>query len=445
MPRDWINVLKEPCTSVTVKFPVEKYGEKDQIETIKGVKIIHSNHHLPTFGGLKIMQNISHEDLEAHSIMNSFKASLHNIPFGGAVGCLYIDPLKYTYEEKVRIIRRFTVELWKRSMIGASTDVMGPDRGTDSRAMNIIHDTYKGVISNNSVEVEACVTGKSVSFGGLQDYEKAMAYSTAKCAEYVTKHLDNPKLKNTRLGVGGKKSIILHGLTRDSLKIIKCLPKDDFKVIGIVQGEEGCFNTLGFNVEEIHEYYLKNNKSLKGISKSLNDPREILSKTADIYLPTKELIVNKEIAQNLKCKIVFEASNFALSKEAIDEFKKRNLVVVPDILCNAGDIVMGYLEWLKNLEHRNLTLLFKRFDGNSRNTMIKMINRSDYGVLENPYAGPEETELIFSTLEEIVDNSFKKVLELCNENKDLSLRDASYMIALENIYNFYKTRGGVSI
>lgn len=444
MPKEWINVLKEPCTSVTVKFPIEYYN-KDEIETIKGIKIIHSNHNLPTFGGLKMIPDISDEDLEAHSIMNSFKASLHNIPFGGAIGCICVNSSKYTYEEKVGILRRFTVELWKRSMIGASTDVMGPDRGTDFRDMNIIQDTYKTVISNNSVENEACVTGKSVKFGGIKDYDKAAAYATAKCIEFVTKNLDNMKLKNRRLGRGGKQSIILHGLTRDSIKIINYLPKDDYKVIGIVEGDYGCFNTLGFNMEEIHDYYLKNNKSLQGISKTLNDPREILSKTADIYLPTKELIVDKEIAENLKCKIVFEGSNFSLNKEAIEKFKSRHLMVVPDLLCYAGDIIIGYLEWLKNLEHRNLTLLFKRFDSNSRNTMIKMIKTSDYGVIADHYAGPEENELIFSTLEEIVENSFKKVLDLCNENTELSLREASYMIALDNIYNFYKTRGGVSI
>lgn len=434
--------IKEPTTSVTVKFPVEK-NHLGEIETITGIRIIHSNHYLPSFGGLRLNNTLTYEDLEASAALNSYKAALHNVPFGGAIGCIFIDPTKYSYEEKVRIVRRYTVELWKRSMIGASTDIMGPDRGTDWKIMNIIQDTYKSVISHNSLEVDAVVTGKSIRFGGIRDTTNAAGFSAAKCAEYVLGNIDNEKFRDTKLGIGGKKSIILHGVTKNSVNLIKNLPKDDFKVIGIVDGKYGCFNTLGFDIDEIHEYFLKN-KSLKGISQTLHDPKEIICKKADFYIPAKEQIVTKEIAENLQCKIVLEASNFAIRKDAIDEFKNRKLVVVPDIISHSGELIIAYLEWLKNLEHRNLTLLFKRFDSNTRNTMVRMLTDSDYGILENIYTGPEESDLILSTLNEIVDNSFKTVLEYCEEHK-VSLREAAYMIALERIYLKFKSQGGVSI
>ena len=437
-----MKLIKEPTTSVTVKFPVEK-NNLGEIETITGIRIIHSNLHLPSFGGLRLNNFLSYEDLEAAAALNSYKAALHNVPFGGAIGCIFIDPSKYTYEEKVRIVRRYTVELWKRSMIGASTDIMGPDRGTDWKIMNIIQDTYKTVISHNALEVDAVVTGKSIRFGGIKDTQVASGFSSAKCAEFVLQNVENEKFKNTKLARGGKKSIILHGLTKNSVNLVKNLPKGDFKVIGIVEGKYGCFNTLGFDIDEIQEYLLKNN-TLKGISQTLNDPKEILCKKADFYIPAKELIVNKEIAENLQCKIVLEASNFAIQKDAIDVFKARKLVVVPDIISHSGELVVAYLEWLKNLEHRNLTLLFKRFDSNTRNTMVKMITDSDYGILENLYTGPEESDLILSTLNEIVDNSFKTVLDYCQEHK-VSLREAAYMIAIERIYVIFKTRGGLSI
>jgi glutamate dehydrogenase (NAD(P)+) len=437
-----MKLIKEPTTSVTVKFPVEK-NHLGEIETITGIRIIHSNHHLPSFGGLRFNNSLSYEDLEAAAALNSYKAALHNVPFGGAIGCIFIDPSKYSYEEKVRIVRRYTVELWKRSMIGASTDIMGPDRATDAKIMNIIQDTYKSVISHNALEVDAVVTGKSTIFGGIKDTTIAAGFSTAKCVEFVLQNVENENFKNTKLGIGGKKSIILHGLTKNSVNLIKNLPKNDYKVIGIVDGDYGCFNTLGFEIDEIHEYLLKN-KTLKGISQTLNDPKEIIRKKADFYIPAKELIVTKEIAENLQCKIVLEAANFAIQKDAIDVLKERNLVVVPDIISHAGELVIAYLEWLKNLEHKNLTLLFKRFDSNTRNTMVKMLTSSDYGILENIYTGPEESDLILSTLNEIVDNSFKTVLDYCGEHK-VTLREAAYMIALERIYVKFKTQGGVSI
>jgi len=442
IPPTYLKLIKEPTTSVTVKFPVEK-NTLGEIETITGIRIIHSNQHLPSFGGLRLINSLAYEDLEAAAALNSYKAALHNIPFGGAIGCIFIDPSKYTFEEKVRIVRRYTVELWKRSMIGASTDIMGPDRGTDGKIMNIIQDTYKHVISHNELEVDAVVTGKTVNFSGINETTIASGYSSAKCAEFILNNIENEKFQNTRLATGGKKSIILHGLTKNSVNLIKNLPENDFKVIGIVEGEHGCFNTLGFNIDEIQDYLLKH-KSLKGISQTLNDPQEILRKKADFYIPAKELIVNKEIAESLQCKIVLEAANFAIQKEAIDAFKDRKIVVVPDIISHAGELVIAYLEWLKNLEHRNLTLLFKRFDSNTRNTMVKMITDSDYGIMQNAYNGPEESDLILSTLCEIVDNSFKNMLDYCEEHK-VSLREAAYMIALEKIYLKFKTQGGVSL
>jgi glutamate dehydrogenase/leucine dehydrogenase len=338
------------------------------------------------------------------------------------------------------MIRRYTIELWKRSIIGASTDVMGPDRGVDYRYMNIIQDTYKSILVNNSVNIDAVVAGKSVKFGGLERSEEACGFSTATCLNFIMNNIDHKKFRNTGLGVGGKKSILLHGLTTNSVNLIKNLPKNDFKVIGIVDGEYGCFNTMGFDINEIHDYLIKN-KTLKGISQSLNNPMEILSKKADFYIPAKEMVVDKNIANILQTKIIVEASNFALTKEAIDILRKKEIICVPDILSHAGELIIAYLEWLKNLEHRNLTILFKRFDMNSRKTMIKMISSDDSALLKvNDYKGPEESDLIFTTLNKIVDDTFRKVMEY-SVNENICLRDACYMIALNKYYNSQKETG----
>jgi len=442
IPKSWVNYIQQPRTSVTVNFPVET--RNNEIELITGTRIIHSNHNLPSKGGLRFSIRTSPENLEALAANTSYKAALHNIPFGGAKGCIYIDPTKYTYEEKVRIVRRFTVELWKRSMIGASTDVMGVDIGTDDKMMNIIKDTYKSVISNNSVEVDAVVTGKGVSFGGIKDSKIASGYATARIAKYIQENVSNKVLATTRLGSGGStKSIILHGLTNNSINFINSLPKNDFKVIGVVDGDHGCFNSMGFNINDVEDYKKKFG-TLKGISKNLNNPKEILSKKCDIYVPCKEHIVDKTIAENIQCKLVIEASNFPMQSEALQAFKERNIMIIPDLLSYSGGYIISYLEWLKNLEHRNLTLLFKRFEGNSINMLTKMLTTSDFGVSKEPYKGPEESDLILTTLEEIIDNSFNNVLGVA-EDYNIDLRDSCYMIAMTRIFETYKSTGGISI
>ncbi len=99
--------------------------------------------------------------------MMTYKAALFDIPFGGAKGNIYIDPNNFTYWERVRIMRQYTIEMWKRSMISASCDIMSVDVGTDCKMMNVIKDTYKTVLNTNSCEIDAVVTGKGVMFGGL--------------------------------------------------------------------------------------------------------------------------------------------------------------------------------------------------------------------------------------------------------------------------------------
>jgi glutamate dehydrogenase (NAD(P)+) len=253
-----------------------------------------------------------YEDLEALASQMSYKASFHNVPFGGAKGCIYIDPKNYTYEEKVKIVRRFTIELWKRSMIGASTDVMGVDIGTDDKIMNIIRDTYKNVISNNTTELDACVTGKGISSGGLESSKIASGFGTARCLKFIQENSKNKILAESRLGSGGStKSIILHGLTNNSINFINFLNPKDFKVIGIIDGEFGCFNAMGFNVNEV-DNYRKKNGSLEGISKILYKPEEIISKKCDIYVACKEQLVTGLMAENLNCKLIVEAANLPL-------------------------------------------------------------------------------------------------------------------------------------
>jgi glutamate dehydrogenase/leucine dehydrogenase len=200
---------------------------------------------------------------------------------------------------------------------------------------------------------------------------------------------------------------------------------------------------MGFNINEIEDYK-KRNGNLNGISKNLNTPSEILSKKCDIYVPCKESLVDITIAENIQCKLVIEASNFPLQQGAHEAFKQRNIMIVPDLLAYSGSYIVSYLEWLKNLEHRNLTMLFKRFETNSINTLTKMLTTSDYGVIHEPYKGPEESDLILSTLEEIVITSFNNVLKVSEEH-NIDLRDAAYFIALNRIYETYKSTGGISI
>jgi glutamate dehydrogenase (NAD(P)+) len=444
IPNDVLHYITTSKATVKVNFPVTLEGSND-ITTIRGIRIIHSNHLLPTKGGLRFSTDTSEENLEALASLMSYKASLHGIPFGGAKGCIFIDPKKYSYEDKVKIVRRYTVEMWKRSMISPSTDVMNPDHGTDEKMMNIIKETYKSVISTSEVNIDAVVTGKGLAFGGIGPSKMAAGYGVAHSAKFVMDNLNNKILETSNLFTGGsKKSVIIHGFGVVGLNLAKELVKSDFKIVGLTDENTGCFNPIGFDPLEIYDYKKKNN-GLQGISKALNKPADILSQKCDILISTqREQLFDKNIADIVKCKMLIEGTNAPCTKEALDVLKEKGILVIPDLLSYSGGFIVSYLEWLKNLEHKNLTLLFKRFESNSRKTMLQILQTSDIGVQKDTFLGPEEDQLVLMTIQEIMDNSFKEVLEEA-EAFGLDLKTAAMKIAIERIYTKYQTKGGINI
>lgn len=441
---EWIEFMKEPKTVVKVKFPVEL--RNNEIRTITGIRVIHSNHLLPTKGGLRFSVDTTPEDLEGLANLMTYKAALHNIPFGGAKGCIYINPRKFTFEEKVRIVRRYTVEMMKRSMMSAATDVMNPDVGTDERIMNVVKETYKTFVSHGDVNIDAVVTGKTLNFGGIGVSKQAAGFGLCRAASYVLENLDNKILKSTGLGIGGsKKSVIIQGYGQIGYNMAKLLVKSDFKIVGMTDENVGCFNPSGFDPDEIYAYKKKND-GLQGISKSLNKPEDVLTQRCDIFVSSdREMNFKKTLAEKVKCKLFIEACNAPATKDALDVLNKRGIVVLPDILAYSGGFIVSYLEWLKNLEHRNLTLLFKRFESNSKNVLIKLLATSDFGgAIQDTLCGPTEDELVLMTIEEIMDNSFKEVLAVAEEYS-VDLKTAAFKIAIERIHAQYWNLGGLHL
>ncbi len=214
--------------------------------------------------------------------------------------------------------------------------------------------------------------------------------------------------------------------------------------MGLTDEDTGCFNPMGFDPQEIYDYKKKNN-GLQGISKTLNKPADILSQKCDILISTqREQLFDKDIASNVKCKMLIEGTNAPCTKEALDILKQRNILVIPDLLSYSGGFIVSYLEWLKNLEHNNLTLLFNRFESNSRKTMLNILQTSDVGVQRDNFQGPEEDQLVLMTIVEIIDNSFKHVLEEA-EQFGLYLKTASMKIAIERIYSKSQNKGAINI
>jgi len=444
IPKDWLKYFRTPATKVTVKFPFRnKTGE---FETIRGTRIIHSNYLLPSSGGLRFSNNINDLDLEDLAQNMTYKAALFNVPFGGAKGNIYIDPSKYTYNDKVVIIRQYTIEMWKRSMISASCDIMSVDVGTDTKLMNVIKDSYKTVLNSNSVLVDAVVTGKGVRFGGLEGYDKSFGYGIASTVNFLERNCGNYKLlKKTNIEAGkSKKSVIIKGFFENGYDVAKSLLgiSDYFKIVGITRDDVGIYNQLGIDPDDIMDYLSKNNNKLDGFLKTKKyTDAEIITKKCDILIVTdSEFSVDKKLAEALNCKVFVDGTNVPqLTFEAEKYLDNKGILIIPSLLSFSGQFICGYLEWLKNLEHKNLTILFKRFEKNLRAQFIRMITKSKEAS-DDGWEGPTEKELVLTTISEMMDEAFKNMIEI-SQDDGINLRQAAFSIALNRIYQHYQEKG----
>ena len=294
----------------------------------------------------------------------TLKLSVHNIPYGGAKGGVKIDPKKYSERELHRVTRRYTLELAKKNFIGAGIDVPGPDLGTNEQIMNCMKDTYTTLYGEKDVNSVGCVTGKSVSQGGIEGRTE----STGLGVFYGIREVCNNQQMAEKYGFeeGVKdKTFIVQGLGNVGYYASKFLIESGAKLTGVVEYNCSVYNEEGLNLEELIAHR-KKNKTLAGFPGAQSfteneDFNSVMTYPCDILIPAAvERTINLNNAEKLQCKILGEAANGPTTVGGNEILEKRNILVIPDLVLNAGGVTVSYFEWLKNLEHKQLGLLIRR-------------------------------------------------------------------------------------
>jgi glutamate dehydrogenase (NAD(P)+) len=295
----------------------------------------------------------------------TLKLSVHNIPYGGAKGGVKIDPRKYSERELMRATRRYTLELAKKNFIGAGIDVPGPDLGTNEAVMNCMKDTYATLYGEKDVNAVGCVTGKSVAQGGIDGRTESTGLGVF---FGLREACNNPYLADKHgytMGINDK-TFIVQGLGNVGFYASKFLTQAGAKLIGVVEWNSSVFNPDGLDPEDLIQY--KNqHKTLagyKGATECFSDKQDFLSvmfKPCDILIPAAvERSIHIGNAEKISCKILGEAANGPTTVSANHILQDKNVLVVPDLVLNAGGVTVSYFEWLKNLEHKQLGLLIRR-------------------------------------------------------------------------------------
>ena len=425
-----------------ITFPIRR--DDGSIDVIKGWRVEHSHHKLPTKGGIRYSRIVNEDETKALAALMTYKCALVDVPFGGAKGGIAVDKRKYSDKEMERITRRYTYELIKKNFIGPAVDVPAPDYGTGSREMGWIVDTYRQF--SNDLNAEGCVTGKPIQQGGVRGRTEATGMGVFFGIREACSKADDMKALGLETGIEGK-TFIVQGLGNVGYHASKYMTEAGAILVGVAEREGSIYKKDGIDLEQLMAYRNETGSIMdfEGAT-NLPDKSTVLTEPADIMIPAAlENQINEGNAKDVKVKILAEAANGPTSAEAHDILKEKGVLIIPDAYLNAGGVVVSYFEWLKNLQHVRFGRIEKRFDENAlRNVLDAVENLSSikFSDIErlNLTKGAGEFELVTSGLEETMVTAYNEILEARSEY-EVDLRTASFIVAINKVGTIYEQMG----
>ncbi len=328
--------LKFPKRSMAVALPI--HLDDGSVKVFTGYRV---QHHLtlgPTKGGLRYHPDVKLGEVAALAMWMSWKCALTGLPYGGAKGGIACDPGKMSITELERLTRRYTQEMIP--FIGPQVDVMAPDLGTNEQTMAWMMDTYS---VHTGYSVPSIVTGKPIGIGGSLGRREATGRGVAYLANRATDTtgLDMSKATAVVQGYGNVGSVTALSLARYGAKVI---------AVSDVNG--GIYNSKGLDLFGL-EKFVAENRTVANFPESESISNEQLLLTpCDILVPAAmERQITKANAGKIKCRILAEAANGPTTPEADAILEQRpEIFVIPDVLCNAGGVVVSYFEWVQDLQ-----------------------------------------------------------------------------------------------
>jgi glutamate dehydrogenase (NAD(P)+)/glutamate dehydrogenase (NADP+) len=332
-----LEILSHPRKVVTVSIPVKL--DNGEIRVLAGHRVQHSDILGPYKGGIRYHPAVTLREVSALAMLMTWKCALLGIPYGGAKGGIAIDPQHYSVGELERITRRYTSELIKD--IGPSLDIPAPDMGTSAREMAWMMDTYSVNVGH---AVPGVVTGKPLSVGGSLGREKATGRGTMIIVREAL--ADQGK---TLEGV----RVVIQGFGNVGGAAAELLYQAGAKVIAVSTVSGGVYSPDGLNIPALKAYAAENHHHLAGFPNSTEiSNAELLTLPCDVLIPAAlENQINEDNVHQVKAQIIAEAANGPVTLEANRVLEARGVIVLPDILANAGGVVVSYLEWVQGLSY----------------------------------------------------------------------------------------------
>ena len=328
--------LRRPERAMIVSVPTRM--DHGRVQVFTGYRVQHNDVLGPFKGGIRYHPAVNLGEISALAMWMTWKCSLVGLPLGGAKGGIACDPAELSRHELQSMTRRFTAEML--NFIGPEVDVPAPDMGTNEQVMAWIMDTYS---QHKGHAVPEIVTGKPVAIGGTLGRRDATGRGIVYTIIEAAKHLKTDLSQCTAVvqGFGNVGSVVVKELTHIGVK-----------VIGVSDRTGGFYDANGLPVDKLLELASKNH-ILEGCpygEKITNE--ELLEVKCDILVPAAlEMQITKENVRRLQCRILAEGANGPTTLEADAILREKDVFLIPDILANAGGVVVSYFEWVQDLQN----------------------------------------------------------------------------------------------
>ncbi|GAB2794940.1 Glu/Leu/Phe/Val dehydrogenase [Rhabdobacter roseus] len=386
------HILKVPRKQVIVGLPVTM--DSGEIRTFEGYRVIHSTILGPSKGGIRFDPGVNLDEVRALAAWMTWKCAVVDIPYGGAKGGIACNPRQMSAGEMERLMRAYTTSML--DVFGPDQDIPAPDMGTGPREMAWLMDEYS---KSKGMTVQAVVTGKPLVLGGSLGRTEATGRGVMVSALAGMEKLRLNPYRATA-AVQGFGNVGSHAAA--------LLRERGVSVQAVSDLSGAYYNEGGIDVEAAISYRNRNNGSLDGYQEAEFIPaEELLSLPVDVLVPAAtEDVITFRNASSIRAKMIVEGANGPTSARADDIINEKGIMVVPDILANAGGVTVSYFEWVQNRIGYKWTL--------------ERINRRT---------------------DRIMKEAFNKVYET-SQQYQVPLRIAAYIVAIDKVASTYKYRGG---
>jgi glutamate dehydrogenase/leucine dehydrogenase len=383
------NQLLEPQKVLEVNVPVKM--DNGFVKIFKGYRAQYNNARGPYKGGVRFHPEVTYDEVKTLAAWMTFKTAVVDIPLGGGKGGIVVDPKTLSARELEALSRGYIRAIYK--FIGPDIDIPAPDVNTDPKIMGWMLDEYEKVAGRHAPGV---ITGKPLSIGGSE----VRSFSTAQGGAYV---LDEAAKK---IGLKKGATVAIQGFGNAGSNMALILEKLGYKITTVSDSKGMVVNCSGLNISELITY-----KEKTGLVKDFPSGEKIegsqcLEQDADILIPAAlENSINKDNAPAIKAKLIVELANGPVTEEAEEILKQKNILIVPDILANAGGVVVSYIEQVQNAYNFYWT-----------------------------------KDKVQRKLEEIMRRSFNQIWNIKEEHK-ITLRTAAYILAVRRVAEAMHDRG----